>query len=217
MTYWPISSPSIFAASKSTYAEPTRVSHDGLEEVQSETGGETPEHREGEAKEKNDAPIVQEHISSQLVEEDINGDIVAARITRSGHVFATLTRTTLTVWQTKACLSPYSMTYLLMMYAAYSGTSFRSALRTIPKNIWSQYRRSTSSRLSDLCCADCARLSHHLLSRNRSYLPRIPNTLHKHTWGPLEEEQHHLRLQAAASAWGQHRAWRRQRPERAEP
>jgi hypothetical protein len=25
-------------------------------------------------------------------------------VTRSGHMFATLTRTTLTVWQTKACL-----------------------------------------------------------------------------------------------------------------
>jgi hypothetical protein len=106
MTYWPISSPSIFAASKSTYTEPTRVSHDGLQEAQSETGDETPEQGEGEVKESHDVQVSQKHVSRQLVEDDINGNIVAVRITRSGHMFATLTRTTLTVWQTKACLSP---------------------------------------------------------------------------------------------------------------
>jgi hypothetical protein len=122
MTYWPISSPSVFAASKPTSAEQTRVSSDGIEDVQHESGyggvnggtesqieteTETITQGTAEVKEEDGARPQQRRASSQLVDDDIHGDIVAVRVTRSGHLFATLTRTTLTVWQTKACLFLY--------------------------------------------------------------------------------------------------------------
>jgi hypothetical protein len=122
MTYWPISSPSVFAASKPTSAEQTRVSSDGIEDVQHESGyggvnggtesqieteTETVTQGTAEVKEEDRARPQQRRASSQLVDDDIHGDIVAVRVTRSGHLFATLTRTTLTVWQTKACLFLY--------------------------------------------------------------------------------------------------------------
>jgi hypothetical protein len=45
-------------------------------------------------------PAQGEHVA----EDDITGDIVAIKVTRSGHLFATITRSTLTIWQTKARL-----------------------------------------------------------------------------------------------------------------
>jgi hypothetical protein len=94
------------------------VSSDGIEDVQHEPGhgganGATKSQTEAETEtitqgtvevnEGDRAPPQQRRTSSQLVDDDIHGDIVAVRVTRSGHLFATLTRTTLTVWQTKAC------------------------------------------------------------------------------------------------------------------
>lgn len=77
MTYWPISSPSVFAASKETRTQPTPVSHDGADEDDGQGG-------------------------VQHAEDDMAGEMVAMEVTRSGHLFATITRSTLTIWQTKA-------------------------------------------------------------------------------------------------------------------
>jgi len=116
MTYWPISSPSVFAATKRTDPGRTNTSHDGVEHKQSDGahGGSDPQSQnqsEHEAsadsksgvEEKNGAHSPQAGASVQSVEDDIHGTIIAIRVTRSGHMFATLTRTTLTIWQTKAC------------------------------------------------------------------------------------------------------------------
>lgn len=86
MTYWPISSPSVYAASKQTRTPPAAVSPDGTDEAASEKA------------------IVADKAGTREVhaEEDITGEIVALKVTRSGHLFATITRSTLTIWQTKA-------------------------------------------------------------------------------------------------------------------
>lgn len=97
MTYWPISSPSVFAATKHTNAEHAVVSHDGVEHKEAED--ETLAHdTTGPAKSS----------GPQGAEDDIHGEILAIRATRSGHMFATLTRSTLTVWQTKAWLCSHA-------------------------------------------------------------------------------------------------------------
>ena len=120
MTYWPISSPSVFAATKNTNLERTPISHDGTgEAAQSErdgtseadstikdedetsTEGSEELRKEGKEQEKLQADVLE-----QLAEDDVHGEIVAIRVTRSGQLFATLTRTTLTVWQTKVCFIP---------------------------------------------------------------------------------------------------------------
>ncbi|KAH7095982.1 RIC1-domain-containing protein [Paraphoma chrysanthemicola] len=107
MTYWPISSPSVYAATKHTNPDRTRVSNDGVANGQAEarhgasegdsqleTADEASTQGEGVAKEEG-------KLRQQAVEDDIHGEIIAVRVTRSGHTFATLTRTTLTIWQTK--------------------------------------------------------------------------------------------------------------------
>lgn len=116
MTYWPISSPSVFAATKHTRLERTAVSHDDVPEQpaeqhdgpvngsQTHVQGETCLQANGGVEEKDGATRPQQGAPGQLVEGDIHGNIIAARVTRSGHMFATLTRSTLTIWQTKACL-----------------------------------------------------------------------------------------------------------------
>ncbi|OAK98731.1 RIC1-domain-containing protein [Phaeosphaeriaceae sp. SRC1lsM3a] len=115
MTYWPISSPSVFAATKHGNRETTRVSSDGLEdgELDAERGGSngashTPIPQEESVKEEGDVtePTAsgrprRQRTTDRSHDDDIHGEIIAIRVTRSGHMFATLTRSTLTIWQTK--------------------------------------------------------------------------------------------------------------------
>lgn len=119
MTYWPISSPSVFAATKETKTKATPVSHDGTkgaDDATDSSGTESEQRTERdvfarpqagagvaetgstEAQAHPPTPSEGEH----LAEEDIAGDILAVKVTRSGHMFATITRSTLTIWQTKA-------------------------------------------------------------------------------------------------------------------
>lgn len=114
MTYWPISSPSVFAATKRTDLGRPHVSNDGLERKQPgdqhaepDIGAEShPKEKKATdntsgVEEKEDGELSRQAAPSPPVEDDIHGTIVAIRVTRSGHLFATLTKTTLTVWQTK--------------------------------------------------------------------------------------------------------------------
>ncbi|KAI5374176.1 hypothetical protein J4E82_007172 [Alternaria postmessia] len=102
MTYWPISSPSVFAATKRTDPGRAHNSHDGAEHQQpGEQDADKPSqtHPGDGASAQSKSEVEDKNGAS--VEDDIHGTIIAIRVTRSGHMFATLTRTTLTVWQTK--------------------------------------------------------------------------------------------------------------------
>ena len=117
MTYWPISSPSVFAATKNTTLERTPVSHDGTDEAsqdgqdgaseaETESTNETDDTKSTEGEEEvqyeGKEQIARQTSSlDQFAEDDVHGEIIAIRVTRSGQLFATLTRTTLTIWQTK--------------------------------------------------------------------------------------------------------------------
>jgi hypothetical protein len=103
MTYWPISSPSVFATTKHTNLNQTAVSNDGVERDQ--PNGSSPSRGEGKTAVQEESEVQdRERARPQLIEDDIHGEIIAIRVTRSGHMFATLTRSTLTIWQTKARL-----------------------------------------------------------------------------------------------------------------
>ena len=129
MTYWPLSSPSVFAATKQTLPDlvRTHISDDGApaerEEPNEEQDGATDDGKQGSVagsevtegdncssgeelplKEKGNGPRLRQH-GTQLPEEDVSGEIIGIKVTRSGHMFATITRATLTIWQTKAGLS----------------------------------------------------------------------------------------------------------------
>ncbi|KAF2471953.1 RIC1-domain-containing protein [Lindgomyces ingoldianus] len=79
MTYWPICSPSVFAATKQTRPGSPQTSDDGVQPDQEPHGGE----------------------SDETSEDDVSGEMIGIKVTRSGHMFATITRSTLTIWQTK--------------------------------------------------------------------------------------------------------------------
>lgn len=132
MTYWPISAPSVYAASKQKLPEACiatsddGVSHPG--QLQTHPGAsygdaqdEDPESTESSADpvtedEGEDARQRQRRMDDDekkstatkdvppkesSSEEDISGEIIGIRVTRSGHMFATITHSTLTIWQTK--------------------------------------------------------------------------------------------------------------------
>ncbi len=115
MTYWPISSPSVFAATKNTNLERTVVSHDGTTQAsrnESDSASETEStddanddtSKQGSEGVEEERPELEAHRTSspeQFAEEDVHGEVIAIRVTRSGQLFATLTQTTLTIWQTK--------------------------------------------------------------------------------------------------------------------
>lgn len=113
MTYWPISSPSVFAATKETRTQPTQVSHDGADNATDNSVAGSEEHAESEVSDGLEAghEIEEKEVEAQSTqpgeqraEDDITGEILAIKVTRSGHMFATITRSTLTIWQTKARL-----------------------------------------------------------------------------------------------------------------
>lgn len=93
MTYWPISSPSVFAATKENRPKNAHRSDDGVAE-------------DARAKANGDASETSE--DKHFAEDHVSGEICAVEVTRSGHMFATITRSTLTIWQTKVCLSSIS-------------------------------------------------------------------------------------------------------------
>lgn len=108
MTYWPIFSPSVFAATKTIDRQRIKPSSDGLasratrheqegslsdqQDVDQTIDGDTHTH-----KLKSDGPI-------EAAESDIHGEILALKITRDGQRFVSLTSSSLIVWQTKAWL-----------------------------------------------------------------------------------------------------------------
>lgn len=157
MTYWPISSPSVFAATKRTDLGRSRVSSDGVERKQLGDQDAGPDNGSAAHSEKEKAAKetrgVEENGNDQLsraaargqqVEDDIHGTIVAVRVTRNGHLFATLTRTTLTVWQTKVSIDRVLGRHVLIDDAAYCCFGLRTPLRTIRQNIWPEYRCPSS-------------------------------------------------------------------------
>lgn len=159
MTYWPISSPSVFAATKNTNPERTPISHDGIDEVsQSErdiasesdvttgTDEDTSEDGLGEAKEEEKQQAnLQSTVPDQFVEDDVHGEIIAIRVTRSGQLFATLTRTTLTIWQTKVCpWLPCNQTTLIYQLA-HRHPCLGLALAAVFKDLRPEHRRPTSA------------------------------------------------------------------------
>lgn len=113
--YWPIGPPKAYALSKrKTIPIPAR-SHDGLEGSREEEGG-----AEGSG-EQEDEDGVNGDLNTHGDEDDTShgsstGDIsvpgsardeeiLAAKVSRGGSVFATITRSQLTVWQTKPAVA----------------------------------------------------------------------------------------------------------------
>lgn len=126
MTYWPISSPSVYAASTQKLSEErSSTSHDGAESV---GGPETGHHKEHQVAREDNGHAVTEDLETnapgggkveqgkqqtekgdsekafEQPEEDVSGNIIGIKSTRSGHMFATITQSTLTIWQTKVFL-----------------------------------------------------------------------------------------------------------------
>jgi hypothetical protein len=202
MTYWPISSPSVYAATKRSDTGRARISHDGVEHeqgdekhagsnriLQAQTETETYTQGKSGVEEKDGAQLSQGNVPNESVEDDIHGEIIAIRVTRSGHMFATLTRTTLTIWQTKASFLACPMGLVLIPYIAYCCTSFCAAFRAVRQNIWPQYRHSPPPRLPDFRRPNHARLLDHLLARDRPLISRLPSTVHEHTWRAFKKDQ----------------------------
>ena len=148
MTYWPISSPSVYAATKHSDLGRAHTSHDGVEhkrpnekhdesngDRQAQTEDETSPQGESGLEEKDGAQLLQTSAPNGLIEDDIHGEIIAVRVTRSGHMFATLTRTTLTIWQTKARYFASPKDPVLIRYIAYCCISFRTAFRAVRQDI----------------------------------------------------------------------------------
>jgi hypothetical protein len=134
MTYWPFASPSVFAATKHNPTDRVQLSHDRVEPIRADVPNGAPEEgtskrsstEPGEREKVHEAPLdtaienekghvhrdsASQQDASHLAEDDVAGEIISIKVTRGGHMFATVTRTTLTIWQTKA---RYSCDYMTL-------------------------------------------------------------------------------------------------------
>ncbi|TLD04554.1 hypothetical protein E2P81_ATG10633, partial [Venturia nashicola] len=111
--YWPIGPPKAYALSKRKTAPPITHSQDGLggsqEEVGSSAGSEEQEARvNGSANTHNgedDESRRNSAASAAVTPTGQDEEILAAKISRGGSVFASITRSQLTVWQTKPAVA----------------------------------------------------------------------------------------------------------------
>jgi hypothetical protein len=201
MTYWPISSPSVFAATKHTKPEQTQLSHDGTERAEpdehqgtSDDGSQAPTEDgtstqgDDELNENDGTPPRQPHTSEPLAEDDVHGEIIAVKATRSGHMFATLTKSTFTIWQTKVMPRPRPFRSRLTFTTADCHPGLRIAIAAIPKDVRPQHRHSPSPRLSDTGRTDYAGVLDHILDCDRPFVQRLQNSIHKYTRESLEEK-----------------------------
>ncbi|KAK5123178.1 hypothetical protein LTR85_003376 [Meristemomyces frigidus] len=111
--YWPIGAPRVYALSKHATVTPS-YSDDGLNHsngaadvtnASDRRGADEPRHSDEE--DAHDGPGAVTESRAQYTESrnghdrSPEGEIVAAKLSRAGSIFATITRSTLTVWQTK--------------------------------------------------------------------------------------------------------------------
>lgn len=122
--YWPIGAPRLYAATHLPPNHPKSAEPASVRVSDDDASGETVSNgvspapltsavtADSAASEINNGAEkkVKASSSSAAVEEDISresilaGDIVGVRLSRSGHLFVTITKSSLTVWQTKVCL-----------------------------------------------------------------------------------------------------------------
>ena len=127
--YWPIGTPKVYALSKhSSSTAPTQVSEDGVEES---AEGSDPSSSSGigqSASSQQDENTSQESGSSSQDGKGRDGaadilarenEILSARVSRGGSVFATITRCTLTIWQTKPFVALASVVRSQQSMSAY--------------------------------------------------------------------------------------------------
>jgi hypothetical protein len=115
----------------------------------------------------------EEDESPDMDKVPLSDPILALRISRSGQLFAVITATSITIWQTKVLLwlSPTSMPWLTSTADRHPGS--RSTLRSLHTNVWYQCRPLATPRFRHLGRPHLARLPHHLFDRNRRRLPRV--------------------------------------------
>jgi hypothetical protein len=127
--YWPIGAPRVYAASK--HELNTAISTDGADvepgkqDAVASTNGTATRGRDGEQERESDEEIDGkaqtepdcDESDEQVLQNngllrrgsdsDPGGEIVGLKLSRNGHMFATITQSTLTIWQTKVCISPF--------------------------------------------------------------------------------------------------------------
>lgn len=109
--YWPTGTPNVYALSKHSSSNTSiRLFHDDVEES---TEGSEPTSSSGLGRSAGSQASEDDSVASSADAQNGNGrdvaagvlarekEILAAKISRSGHIFATITRSSLTIWQTK--------------------------------------------------------------------------------------------------------------------
>lgn len=209
--YWPIGAPRIYAASKhELLPKHSTTSDDGLgekpqtqEEASSAKNGTATQDQDGDSEiGSDDRPNGNSQHSSQSgadsqsrakkvksngetkqgTADDAGGEIVGLKVTRSGHMFATITRSTLTVWQTK--VDTYHIIHGTCSDSslAYSSSCICAPLTKFTEDLWTKYRGATPSRLSHYCYPNLSGLPDHLLFSDRPQCPSVQNHLCRPFW-----------------------------------
>jgi hypothetical protein len=104
-------------------------------------------------------------------DERVGGEIVAGKLSRSGHLFVTITAATLSAWQTKVkhCISKRIKANNSAYFASCNGGS----IYFFPQIIWRQRKRPTSTRFGHRRSPDQSWISYNIFALNRSTLEII--------------------------------------------
>ena len=146
--YWPIGAPRSYEQQLPTkhailsddgYARSRSKSAEGKRTAKNENG-DVPEGAEQgeEASQKVDAESYPEPDNEEAANKSDDGGIIGVRVSRVGSTFATITKTSLTVWQTKVCSHGlcYPQTSLLTSLQANRYSYLTHPIVSVLKVLW---------------------------------------------------------------------------------
>jgi hypothetical protein len=183
--YWPVGAPKIYAASNHGLARSTKTDNkpddppnasesavDGTDDdAQSaengDGGAKKSSRRLSKRSRRSEASARSVDLLAVKRDEHVGGEIIGVRLGRNGYMFATITRCTLTVWQTK--VSRQDPFFRALTGIAHHRRGFGSALRLLDQVVRRQLRRIASSGRIHSCGANDARIPNHLFSGHRSF------------------------------------------------
>jgi hypothetical protein len=185
--YWPVGAPKIYAASNHELAraakhddksdDPSDASESAVLPVDGadDDGGGTEngnastkksDARSSKKSRRSDASAKSVDLLALKRDEHIGGEIVGVRLGRNGYLFATITRCTLTIWQTKVSVT---VLFQALTRIAHDRRGIGLAVGILHQIVRRQLRRVTSAGWIYRRGPNNARIPDHLLARDRSF------------------------------------------------
>jgi len=161
--YWPIGTPEAFEQGipEDSSVDELHATNYGLGREEEEPSDSSPvEFEQGQH-----APVtvaLRDEASSRG-----NGEIIAIRVARAGHILVTITDRTLTIWQVKVRQASFgTQSYVTNKSAAHRSPNFDCTITIITEYAWLKCRGLIKARCCHYRFTNLPRIPHHIFTKD---------------------------------------------------